>query len=679
MENKNQLATEKNPYLRQHAHNPIWWQSWGENALAQAKKENKLIFLSIGYSACHWCHVMEKEAFSDQAIAQSLNQNFISIKVDREERPDIDAIYMDAVQAMTGSGGWPLNVFLTPDRVPFFGGTYFPKEHFTGVLRQIAEVWKSNPLKIKESSDQIGKWLSAEKHEVLGVKLTTDIFSVFLKNFEQSFDAEHGGKMGHPKFVPSYELRVLLRIYRRTGNEKVLHFVTKTLDEIAHGGIYDHLGGGFHRYSTDEKWLIPHFEKMLYDQAAFARAYTEAFEVTHNPEYAKVLREILDYVLRDLTSPEGAFYSAEDADSEGAEGKFYVWSDTELKKILTQTQYTELVKAYGVSAHGNFEGALNNLNLQAGFSRAGRTPTLQSTLDVLFKTRSKRVRPFRDEKILTSWNGLMIAVLAEGARVLDEPKYADAAVKAADFILSKGHSSKGLLHRWFEGDAQYGAHAEDYAFFIDGLISVYQMIETSHAGEKYALEAMRLQNEQNKLFQDHSKAAQGTFFDTSGKDLSLIRRSRNFQDSVMPSANSVSLLNLLRLGALFLDEKILHQAHQLILSYPKLVQSRPTYFSQMMMGLDYALDRSREIAIVSDVPFSETKKFVKEVVAGFHPNRVIAVGYSKGSSIPLLKNRTTKSAQSTAYVCYGRVCQLPTEDPKKAHKLASQVDRYVIK
>ncbi|MEK6579212.1 MAG: thioredoxin domain-containing protein, partial [Bdellovibrionota bacterium] len=396
----NHLKNEKSPYLKQHAGNPVWWHPWGRGAFEQAQKENKLIFLSIGYSTCHWCHVMERESFADSEVADALNGNLISVKVDREERPDVDAIYMDAVQAMNGFGGWPLNVLLTPDRKPFIGGAYFSKDQLISLISQSVASWKKNPADIRKDARNMGAYLKNQQHEAMSGEFTNAIFSAFFRRFKKEFDPIQGGRAGSLKFIPSYELRVLLRIYRRTGNEDALAMVRTTLEHAGQGGIFDAVGGGFHRYSTDDHWLVPHFEKMLYDQAALAMAYLEAFQVTKEPEYERVVREILDYVLRDLRHSEGGFFSAEDADSDGAEGKFYVWTQKELKKILTDDEFNQLAKAYGVSAQGNFENQANLLNLQPGFLRSKRSQILQSAVEKLREVRATRAKPHRDEKIL---------------------------------------------------------------------------------------------------------------------------------------------------------------------------------------------------------------------------------------------------------------------------------------
>ncbi|MBI3018258.1 MAG: thioredoxin domain-containing protein [Deltaproteobacteria bacterium] len=419
----NRLGKEKSPYLLQHKDNPVAWYAWGGEAFEAARAQNKPIFLSIGYSTCHWCHVMEKESFEEQEVAQVLNQHFISIKVDREERPDVDKIYMDAVVAMTGHGGWPMSMFLTSDLKPFFGGTYWPKNQFLVVLNQVAHSWNTERQKVEGMSEQMVQHLRAQVSKTTPQEFSDKNLILAYKEALRSFDSTNGG-FGHaPKFPPSTKLQLLLRMARRTQNPKVLEMIEVTLDQMARGGIYDHLGGGFHRYSTDEQWLTPHFEKMLYDNASLSWTYLEAYQLTHKEMYREVAREILDYVLRDMTSGEGGFYSAEDADSEGEEGKFYVWTEAELKKHLTEQEFHQFSKVYGVASHGNFEHGATILNLQKEFSWGiKKDPLLHSAHQKLFQVRKKRIHPYKDDKVLTDWNGLMMASMAKGYQVLRDLK-----------------------------------------------------------------------------------------------------------------------------------------------------------------------------------------------------------------------------------------------------------------
>src|SRR3989475_4713236 len=478
----NRLINETSPYLLQHAHNPVDWYAWGPEVLERAAAEDKLILLSIGYSACHWCHVMEHESFENPSIAKVMNEHFVNIKGDREERPDLDQIYMSAVQIMTGSGGWPLTIFLLPNGEPIFGGTYFPPEDrynrpgFLRVLETIAEAYRTRRAEIMENAKSLREHLTRptfrkSQDEIID----TNLLDMAYRAIASRFDSREGGFGGAPKFPPSMSIDFLLRYYDRTDSDQALHMATLTLDKMAYGGMYDQVGGGFHRYSTDDRWLVPHFEKMLYDQASLASAYTEAWLATKEKEFSLVARETLDYVLRDMTHPEGGFYSAEDADSEGVEGKFYLWTDDELKRLLAHDEYASVAAAYGVTARGNYEHSATILNLQPGQSRSNRPEVLDLAMKKLLAARARRVRPHLDDKVLTSWNGLMISAMARAYQAFGEPRYLQAAQKAAHFVLNRLRAPDGrLLRRWREGEARFPGYVDDYAFFIDGLIELYQ-------------------------------------------------------------------------------------------------------------------------------------------------------------------------------------------------------------
>jgi uncharacterized protein YyaL (SSP411 family) len=668
----NHLKSEKSPYLLQHADNPVWWYSWGDEAFQEAKRQNKPIFLSVGYSTCHWCHVMEKESFTNAEVATALNRTFIAIKVDREERPDVDAVYMEAVQAMTGSGGWPMTVFLTPNGQPFFGGTYFPRDALLQILGKVDDFWKNDPLKIREDSDKLLKSLAAKKHLAVGRSLTNNIFVKFFQRFTEEFDSIHGGRLGQPKFPPAYALRLLLRIHRRTGNPDALKMVTKTLDAMGRGGIYDAVGGGFHRYSTDEKWLVPHFEKMLYDQAALMSAYLEAYQVTRNDEYRLVVQEIADYVLRDMTAPEGGFYSAEDADSDGVEGKFYVWNFKEIKSLLTPGELREFKKNFSISPEGNFEGN-NILALNVGFSRLKRTAEVKSAFAKLFHARAKRVRPPRDDKVITSWNGLLISALARAGSVLGEKRYAEAAVKAADFILSHNRDKKGMLsRRWAKGESRYTAYLEDYSFLIDALIELFQ----ATSEPKWIQGAESLQAIQNTLFLDSDN---GGYFNTQLGDKLLIERKKVYEDNVTPSGNSITVLNLLRLSAITFNPEYSKTIDSLLKSIPEVVNSFPSEFPQLLMAVDYRLDQSKEIALVADRESEALTKFRAVLVEAFNPNKVLVVGIGVNPKIPILQGKHTIQGKPTAYVCLNRACKMPTTAIEKAVGLTKTFEPYQIK
>ncbi len=544
---RNRLAGEKSPYLLQHADNPVDWYPWGDEAFAAAREQDKPIFLSIGYSSCHWCHVMEHESFEDEAVARLLNEHFISIKVDREERPDIDNIYMKVCQAMTGSGGWPMTVFMTPGGKPFFAGTYFPKQSKYGrpgmleLVPHMASLWKNDRKRLEQigehTTDALGSHAFTGDEQKLSEKLLTTAYS----RLEASYDDVHGGFGGAPKFPTPHQLSLLLRYWDRTGDARALEIVGTTLRKMYGGGIYDHLGNGFHRYSTDPMWLVPHFEKMLYDQAMLAIAYLEAHQATGNSFYGEVAEEIFTYVLRDLASPEGAFYSAEDADSEGEEGTFYVWKKDEITEVLGEEDGKIFCERYGVTGSGNFEGKnVLHISSETGADEVG----LDTMKEKLLTIRSKRPRPMLDDKILTDWNGLMIAALARGTRVTGDPAYAAAAAKAADFILGGMRTSEGrLLHRYRDGESAIPGYLDDYAFLIWGLIELYEATFDA----KWLSEALVLAGGMIELFGDREDGRGGFFF--TGRDAEkLIVRTKEVYDGAVPSGNSVAALELLRLG-----------------------------------------------------------------------------------------------------------------------------------
>ena len=555
----NRLARETSPYLLQHAHNPVDWFPWGPEALARAKAEDRPIFLSIGYSACHWCHVMERESFEDPAIAALMNERFVNIKVDREERPDLDNLYMAAVQAITGQGGWPMSVFLTPELEPFYGGTYYPPVDSRGmpgfprVLLSVERAWKERRDEILTAAGEMAGQLRTSTalppgRGDLGVALLDNA----TRALARAFEPVHGGFGSSPKFPHPMDLRVLLRQHARTGDAHALHMVTHTLDKMARGGIYDHLGGAFARYSTDERWLAPHFEKMLYDNALLSTVYLEAFQATGDPEYARVARETMDYILGRMTSPEGPFYSTEDADSEGVEGKFYVWSLDEVRSILGPERAGEFASVYDVTVHGNWEHA-NILNLPIPIAQAAKKlgrdeADLRRDLDAdrarLLEAREKRIPPGKDTKVLTSWNGLMLAPLAEGSLILDEPRYAEAASKAAGFLLDTMRAADGrLLHSYKDGQAKFNAYLDDYANLIDGLTRLFEVTGNPRWIEA-ALDLARVM-----VDEFHDPEAGGFFYVGKGHE-ALIVRQKDAYDNATPSANAMAATALARLAAL---------------------------------------------------------------------------------------------------------------------------------
>lgn len=655
---KNQLDSEKSPYLKQHALNPVWWHAWGAEAFEKAKNENKLIFLSIGYSTCHWCHVMEHESFEKEDVAAVLNESFISIKVDREERPDVDSIYMNILVGLNGHGGWPLNMILTPHREAFFGGTYYPKANFIHLLNEVNRVWLSTPEQIHATGRKINEWLHLKDRDSAVGELSPKVFKDFYESFLEGFDFEKGGRLGSPKFIPSYGLRLLMRYHLREPSSQSLTMLQKTLEMISRGGIYDQLGGGFHRYATDSNWLIPHFEKMLYDQAAMVQLFLEAYQLTQEEEYKLVLEETIEYVLRDLLSPGGGFYSAEDADSEGIEGTFYVWGIDEIEKLLTADELKIFCETYPVSHNGNFEEK-NILELAPGQFRKNFSANLISAQDKLFVKRLSRPRPLRDEKILVSWNALMISSLAKSGASLNEPKYIAAAKKAAQFILDKVRTPTGeLYHQWIDGSASHIAVLEDYAFLIDALIELYQ----ADFEEKYLFEALKLQFVQDRIFLEDQN-----YYNSSGSDPYLIKREKSFMDNVTPSGNSMSVYNLLRLSDFFLDLKMRDQALSLLKTFPKEIETYPSEFVQVLMAYDYFESAPKQIAIIGP----DSDQMLAAARVGFRPRQITALAQTD-STIALLRDRKALGARATGYVCVDHSCQLPTNDLKKFKELLGE-------
>lgn len=601
----NLLIHEKSPYLLQHAHNPVDWHPWSEETFAKARKENKPVFLSIGYATCHWCHVMEKESFEDEEVAGYLNDTFTCIKVDREERPDIDAVYMAACQMLTGSGGWPLNLFLTPDKKPFVAATYIPKHGRFGraglveLCQEIKKLWTSQPAKVSESAATIAANLNKAFSYSAGDEPDESLLDHAYEQIKRTYDARLGGFEPAPKFPMPHRLLFLLRCHDRTGNCKALEMVEKTLTAMRLGGIWDHVGFGFHRYSTDSQWLLPHFEKMLYDQALLAMAYLETYQITKNPIYAQTAEEIFTYVLRDMTSPQGAFYSAEDADSDGEEGKFYLWSTEEFRQIVDEDRALMWERIFRMGTEGNFKDeasgqrtGANILHLTAPLSKWAEKYDMHpeellklwdDIRNKLFGIRAQRVHPLKDNKILTDWNGLMIAALALAARVLQRPDYAQAAGNAAEFILTKMRDSNGqLFHRFRDCAVAIEAQASDYAFLIFGLISLYQ----TTFDLTFALEAVALQQQMIDACWD---VQNGGFFSTAQINMDLPVRPKELYDGAIPSANSVSLINLLSLSRLTGNPKWKESAQNHVKAFSGSVQAQPAAFTFFLMGLDYAL------------------------------------------------------------------------------------------
>ncbi|WP_131923433.1 thioredoxin domain-containing protein [Hazenella coriacea] len=680
----NRLIHEKSPYLLQHAYNPVEWYPWSEDAFEKAKQEQKLVFLSIGYSTCHWCHVMERESFEDEEVAALLNQDYVSIKVDREERPDVDHLYMTVCQAMTGHGGWPLTVILTPNQKPLFAGTYFPKEDRFGhtglmsLLQKVTNAWKQDPERAKQMGNRVIEAVQSYLNPVDPGKLEVAIFDHAFEQFARQFDDQYGGFGDSPKFPRPHDLLFLLRYWKQTGEEEALHMVTHTLEAMRRGGIYDHLGSGFARYSVDREWLVPHFEKMLYDQALLAIAYLEAYQATRDEQFAEVAKGIFSYVLRDMRSPEGGFYSAEDADSEGEEGKFYVWKPAEILELLGDEDGQLYLQSYGVTEEGNFEHGTSILNQihvrleevakQVGISLEQLQERLSQANEKLWIAREKRIHPHKDDKILTAWNGLMIAALARGARVLGEVEYADAAIVATRFIYDHLMREDGrLLARYRDGEAKYLAYLDDYAFLAWGLMELY---EATFHGE-YVSQAVNLTNEMLQLFGDQEHG--GLFF--YGKDgEQLLARPKEIYDGAIPSGNSVAAYNLIRLGKLTSDETLLKEADQQLSAFVQSVGASPISYSFFLIAMQFALYPSKEIVISGPPTHVQTKKMIMTTHHAYLPDAVLAlqpVGEASNKMkfwVPQQVDAADDQQESTVYICENYACQSPINDVEQLKK-----------
>ncbi|MDO8687211.1 MAG: thioredoxin domain-containing protein, partial [Dehalococcoidales bacterium] len=679
-EPRNRLAFEKSPYLLQHAENPVDWYPWGAEAFEKAKMENKPVFLSIGYSTCHWCHVMAHESFEDSTIARLMNDVFVSVKVDREERPDIDMVYMTVCQMLTGSGGWPLTIIMTPDKQPFFAGTYIPKETGFGriglidLIPRVKELWATRQVEVISSASQTTAALQQTSLSVPGAELGEPMLHRAYEELSDRFDRQWGGFGTAPKFPTAHSLLFLLRYWKRTGNKKALTMVEKTLQMISRGGIFDHIGFGFHRYSTDQRWLVPHFEKMLYDQAMLAMAYIETYQATRNEEYARTAHEIFAYVLRDMTAADGGFYSAEDADSEGEEGKFYLWTYGEIKHILTPDEADLFIKVFNIGEDGNFtdEAVGRNIphitrSLEEIASEFGvAVPELQKRLESirqkLFGYREQRIHPHKDDKILTDWNGLMVAALAKGARVLNEPRYAIAAKRASGFIFDNMLDTEGrLFHRYRDGEAAIPAYLDDYAFLVHGMLELYETIFEPY----YLVKAMELNQHLIEHFWDDKN---GGFYFTSDDNEGILMRQKEIYDGAIPSGNSIAMLNLLRLGRITADSALEQKAAQIGRAFSERVQQSPSAYTQLMTAIDFAVGPSYEIAIVGDPAADDTRAMLRAIDIRFIPNTVLILlspepGYSDIKRIiPFIGQMSGIEGKATAYVCHNYSCKLPTTD-----------------
>ena len=673
----NHLINEKSPYLIQHAHNPVDWHPWSEATFERARTENKPIFLSIGYATCHWCHVMEKESFEDVDAAAYLNDTFICIKVDREERPDIDAVYMAACQMLTGSGGWPLSIFMTPQKKPFFAATYLPKQSRYGraglidICRQVKDLWSNQTEKIETSATSIAANLDKAFRFAAAEAPDESLLDQAYQQIKPSFDLKYGGFEPAPKFPTPHRLLFLLRYYHRKGDPTVLEMVHQTLTAMRLGGIWDHIGYGFHRYSTDARWLLPHFEKMLYDQALIAGAYLEAFQMTQTTLFAETAADIFTYVLRDMTAAEGGFYSAEDADSEGEEGKFYVWSSEEFRRVLGDETARRWETILRLSPEGNFtdeatrrKTGTNIIHLTATIEKWAQKLNLplahlrdewSMVRQKLFAVREKRIHPLKDDKILTDWNGLMISALSLGARILNQSQYEKAARKAADFIQSRMVDAQSrLYHRFRDGELAVEGHAADYAFFIQGLLNLYQTtFELTFAEQAQAL--------QERMIESFWDDQHGGFYSTPKGSTDLPVRPKELYDGAIPSANSVALDNLVSLARLTGDPRWENRAHALIQAFAGTLKSQPQAFTYLLCGLDFALQPGQEVIITGEPQADDTRQLLAALNLNFSPHKVAMVksaqnagrlakfaGYTDGLQVI--------EDQATAHVCRNGAC-----------------------
>ena len=680
----NRLILESSPYLLQHAHNPVNWYPWSEEAFERAKRENKPVFLSIGYSTCHWCHVMERESFEDEEIAAFLNRHFIAIKVDREERPDVDSVYMTAVQILTGRGGWPMTVIMTPDKDPFFGGTYFPprkglrgsRAGLIDILTEMVRLYQQEPTRAIQQAQELSQRVAQATTTYRGAGVPSDQLIVrAVQQLASAFDPVDGGFGRAPKFPQPARLAILLRYARRTQDPGALQIVTTTLDKMADGGMYDHLGGGFHRYSTDGQWLVPHFEKMLYDNAQLTSVYLDAWQLTGNPEYRRVARDVLDYVSAEMTSPEGGFYSATDADSptpggHDEEGWFFTWTPAELEQLLGREQAAIFGAVYGATPGGNFEGRnilhRTKTNREVA-AKLGITPkrvaeVLTEARPVLYEARASRPPPIRDEKVIAAWNGLMISAFARGAWALDEPRYATLATKAARFVLGEMRDDDGALARTYKGGQKSSAaFLDDYAFMVAACLDLYEATGVAAWLER----AVELQTIEDARYAD---VQEGGYFMTANDGEVLLVREKPSTDGAVPSGNSVAALNLLRLHDFTDDAKWREQAEALFASLGGRLQRSPSGYPQLLVALDYYYDVPLEIVVVAEADLVDTTPLANRLRETFVPNKVFCVltdaaaGVQQGL-VPWLEGKRALEGKPTAYVCERGRCDLPTSSP----------------
>ncbi|MBV8823096.1 MAG: thioredoxin domain-containing protein [Ktedonobacteraceae bacterium] len=690
----NRLINETSPYLLQHAHNPVDWYPWGEEALQKARQEDKPILLSVGYSACHWCHVMERESFENEATAQLLNRYFVAIKVDREERPDIDVIYMQAVQALTQQGGWPMTVFLTPDGRPFYGGTYFPPDDrnygrgqvmpsFSRVLLSMADAYANRRQDVEKQATQFADYLNQRSNTPLRrmnihpmETASPEMLSSASQALASEFDAQWGGFGNAPKFPNTMSLELLLRIHLHRLHGEIttspqiaeLEMVEVSLQHMANGGIYDHLGGGFHRYSVDAEWLVPHFEKMLYDNALLSRVYLHAYLVTGNLFYRRIAEETLDYVVREMTSPEGGFYSTQDADSEGEEGKFFTWTPQEIKQALPPDDAELFMRYYDVTQRGNFEGK-NILHVQSPNTQVSEEvlqESLRRSRDVLFRVREQRIKPGRDEKILTSWNGLMLRSFAEAARYLKRADYLQVAVRNASCLLSELRRDGRLLRTYKDGRASLHGYLADYTFLADGLLALYE----ASFDPRWFVEARALMDGAITLFADEQNAG---FFDTGSDHEALISRPKDIMDNALPAGNSVACDVLLRLAAFSGEPSYRQHADAYLQPLAEIMIQHPQAFAHALGALDFAISGSKEIAVIGTARAEDTHALLEVVNSQYLPNSVLACGApddtQSRAAIALLADRPLKDDKPTVYVCQNFACQAPVTTAEELESL----------
>jgi len=682
--NVNRLAGEKSPYLLQHAHNPVDWYPWGEEAFDKAKQDDKPIFLSIGYSTCHWCHVMERESFEDPRVAELINEAFIPVKVDREERPDIDSIYMSVCQMLTGRGGWPLTIIMTPEKKPFMAATYIPKESRHGmagmldIVPAVKSMWTLKREELLANAEEIVSAISSGVHENIGGpsldRSTLDRTYQMLRN---NFDPVNAGFGNAPKFPTPHHMTFLLRYWKRSQENEALEMVERTLQAMRMGGIYDHIGFGFHRYSTDSRWLVPHFEKMLYDQALMSIALAETYQATQDPVYRESAEEVFRYVLRDMHAPDGGFYSAEDADSEGEEGRFYLWTEQELQDVLGQADAGLMQEIFNTTAQGNFldeatrtHTGRNILHMEEklaeiasrrreDYERLKRS--YETSRRKLFEHREKRIHPAKDDKIMTDWNGLMIVALSKAARAFGEPAYAREAAATADFVISKMTGPDGrLFHRFRDGDVAVEGFLEDYAFFIWGLIELYQ----ATFNVEYLKQALHLNDRLLALFRD---SIHGGFFHTAEDSEKLILRSKEIYDGAIPSGNSVCALNLLQLGRITGNTDLEKKAYEILQLFSGQVSRIPLGYTHLMCALDFAVGPSMEIVVAGDPESKETQDIISDINREYLPNKVVVL--KPGEEAPeitgiaeYVAEMSMKDGRTTVHICRNYNCELPTND-----------------